>query len=138
MIITTKFNLCQCHICDEKLRGNYLFFQNKPICDRDFQVHLDILSFLSAFGDTPASRYIWTSFRFYLPLDSRFQIHLDILFSYHTPSIFQNKPICDRNFQEYLDIFSFLSAFGQTPDFRNIWTYFNLSYTLNLPEQTYL
>jgi hypothetical protein len=25
-------------VCEEKLRGAYLFFQNKPICEKDFQV----------------------------------------------------------------------------------------------------
>lgn len=27
----------KCHICDEPLKGSYFFFQNKPICEKDFK-----------------------------------------------------------------------------------------------------
>ena len=27
----------RCHVCDDPLRGSYTFFQNKPICERDFK-----------------------------------------------------------------------------------------------------
>lgn len=32
----------KCHICDEPLRGSYLFFQNKPICERDFKLRQSV------------------------------------------------------------------------------------------------
>ena len=28
----------RCHVCEDKLRGSYLFFQNKPICEKCFKV----------------------------------------------------------------------------------------------------
>ena len=28
----------KCYHCDDKLRGSYLFFQNKPICEKCFKV----------------------------------------------------------------------------------------------------
>ena len=30
-------SLFQCHVCDEPLRNSYLFFQNKPICEKHYK-----------------------------------------------------------------------------------------------------
>jgi len=34
----------KCHVCDEPLKGSYFFFQNKPICEKDFKETQQICS----------------------------------------------------------------------------------------------
>ena len=36
----------KCYHCDDKLRGSYLFFQNKPICEKCFKVKYKMIIYL--------------------------------------------------------------------------------------------
>ena len=38
MYITKKLQCFQCYVCGEQLRGRYLTFKDKPICEKDFKV----------------------------------------------------------------------------------------------------